>query len=150
MIEDPTWLPYVVMALLVGVPALTGVALIIAAARRWVRLRRLAAQGRQATARVVDNQLSSGSNGRVTFRPVVVFRTDSDQEVTAVLGDLNGFESHVVGTEIAVFYDARTPTEAVPVGRGHGGLIAAAVFGLIFVGFAVLAYRLVGDFSDFG
>ncbi|GIE32745.1 hypothetical protein Ait01nite_057900 [Actinoplanes italicus] len=150
MTEDPAWLPYVLMAFLVGVPAMAGVLIIVVAARRWFRLRRLATEGRQATARVVDNQQRSGSGHRIVFRPVVVFRTDSDQEVTTVLPDLTRFESHVIGTEITVYYDERTPAEAVSVGRGNGGLIVAVVLGLIFLGFAVLAYRLMGGFGEFG
>src|SRR5690349_12836970 len=101
-----------VVALLVGIPALAGAALIIMAIRRWMTLRALGASGRPATARVVDNQMESGSEGRMRFRPIVTFRTDSGQDVTTTLPDLDGFRSHIVGTEIGVLYDPSNPGAA--------------------------------------
>jgi hypothetical protein len=154
MIEDLDWLPYVVSAFVVGVPALAGALMIFSAVRRWLRVRELAASGERATARVVDNQVESGTNGRMTFSPVVEFETGSGRQVTAVLGDLSGFRSHVAGTEIAVFYDGRSPTDATPAGKGTAGLAVAVVFGLVFLGFAVIAYlftsSLFDEFQDFG
>ncbi|MBB2944567.1 hypothetical protein FB565_004296 [Actinoplanes lutulentus] len=152
MIEDATWLPYAVTAFLVGVPALVGIALIVAAVRRWLTLRALAASGRPATARVVDNQMESSSEGQMSFRPVVTFRTEAGQEVTTPLADLDGFRSHIVGTEIAVLYDPERPSEATPARGSNTRLIATVVFGVIFLVFAVCAYRLgsamISDFLD--
>lgn len=146
MLEDLTWLSSVVTVLVVGVPALAGVSMIFFAVRRWLRVRELTASGRPATARIVDNQVESGANGRMSFRPVVEFRTESGQQVTAVVGDLTGFRSHLVGTEIAVFYDAQTPTDVTPATKATAGLVGAMVFGLAFLGFSWLAHELTGEF----
>ena len=154
MIENLAWLSYFVMAFLVGIPALVGAWLIFTAARRWRRLRVLAASGQRATARVVDNQLESWSEGRTRFRPVVTFRAGSGQEVTTVLADLGGFRSHVVGTEIEVLYDPQKPIEAAPVRKGGAGLILTLVFGRIFLAFSLFAYQMadlvLSEFRDFG
>ncbi|BBH68356.1 hypothetical protein ACTI_50410 [Actinoplanes sp. OR16] len=142
----------IVLALVVGIPALTGVALIVIAVRRWLALRALGTSGRQATARVVDNQMESRSEGRMSFRPIVTFRTDSGQEITTPLADLGGFRSHVVGTEIAVLYDPANPSAAAPVRGTRGRLAATVVFGVIFLAFAVCAYgvgRTALDPADF-
>ncbi|MGC4868110.1 DUF3592 domain-containing protein [Micromonospora sp. DT53] len=153
MIENLAWLPYVT-AFVVGVPALVGAGLIFAAARRWSKLRALAASGQRATAQVVDNQLESWSDGRTAFRPVVTFQASSGQEVTTVLADLGGFRSHLVGTEIDVLYDPQKPTEAAPVRKGNTRLIITLVFGLIFLTFSLCAYQMadlvLSEFRDFG
>jgi Protein of unknown function (DUF3592) len=154
MIEESTWWPHLVMAFIVGVPALVGGALIFVAIRRWTRIRALTASGRQTTARVVDNQWESWSDGQTSFRPVVAFRTESGQEVTTALADLTGFRSHIVGTEIAVVYDPVQPSEATPARRNNGRVVATAVFGVVFLMFALCAYRLAGtlltEFGEFG
>jgi hypothetical protein len=133
---------------LVGGPALAGAGLIVAAVRRWLKLRALTAAGRPATARVVDNQLESWSDGRTSFRPVVTFRTEAGQDVTAVLADLDGFRSHLAGTEIPVVYDPANPAEATPARRPTGKLVVTLVFGVIFLLFAVCAYQVGGSMLD--
>ncbi len=154
MIENLTWLPYLVMPFFVGIPALVGAGLIFVAARRWRRQRALAASGQRATAQVVDNQVESWSQGRTSFRPVVRFRTGSGHEVTTVLADLSGFRSHLVGTDIEVLYDPQKPTEAAPVRKGGAGLVIALVLGLIFLTFSLFAYQMadlvLSGFRDVG
>ena len=85
---------------------------------------------------------------------MVTFRAGSGQEVTTVLGDLGGFRSHVVGTEIEVLYDQQKPIEAAPVRKGGAVLILTLVFGLIFLGFSLFAYQMadlvLSEFPDFG
>jgi hypothetical protein len=152
MTDEPAWVPYLVMAFIVGVPALAGTSLIIAAVVRWNKLRALHAGGRQTTARVVDNQMESWSEGRTSFRPVVAFRTDTGQEVTTALADMDEFRSHLVGTEIPVFYDPEKPSEATPAKRPGGRFVATLAFGVIFLVFAVCAYQMIGtafEFADF-
>ncbi|WP_143162591.1 DUF3592 domain-containing protein [Couchioplanes caeruleus] len=80
MIENMSWLAKLVAVLIVGIPALTGVGLLVAGARRWSRLRALASSGHRAVAQVVDNQMESWSDGRTSYRPVVTFRTDMGQD----------------------------------------------------------------------
>ncbi|MEU4558622.1 DUF3592 domain-containing protein [Actinoplanes sp. NPDC023936] len=153
MIGASTWWTHAVTAFLVGVPALVGLGLLAATARRWAKLRALTASGRPATARVVDNQLESRSNGRTTFRPVVTFRTESGQEVTTTLPDLDGFRSHLAGTEVAVRYDPQKPSDATPAQRNSGRLVVTMVFGVLFLVFAVCAYQMIStgvdEFGDF-
>ncbi|GGN75112.1 hypothetical protein GCM10010112_46010 [Actinoplanes lobatus] len=154
MIGESPWWHYVVTALVVGVPALVGTGLIFAAARRWTKLRTLTASGRQTTARVVDNQLESWSDGRTSFRPVVTFQTDSGQEVTTALDDLDGFRSHIIGTEVPVIYDPLKPSDATPAHKNGGRLVTTVVFGVLFLAFAIGAYSVVSTvldgFGDFG
>jgi hypothetical protein len=162
MIDGLAWLRYVVGAVMVGVPALVGSVLIVVAVRRWGRLRALAAEGQRATGRVVDNQLESWSDGRTRFRPVVTFRTSSGQEVTTVLEDLagnrshlvGGNRSHLVGTEVELFYDPEKPADAAPARSDRAGFVVALVFGVIFLVFAVCAFRVTGlvfsQFEEFG
>ncbi|MBW6439232.1 DUF3592 domain-containing protein [Actinoplanes hulinensis] len=154
MIGESTWWHYVVTALFVGVPALVGAALIVAATRRWTRLSSLTASGRQTTARVVDNQLESWSDGRTSFRPVVTFQTDSGQEVTTALADLDGFRSHIIGTEVPVVYDPQKPSDATPAHKSGGRLVTTVVVGVLFLAFAICAYPVVSavldGFGDFG
>ncbi|MFC3385494.1 DUF3592 domain-containing protein [Couchioplanes azureus] len=157
MIENVGWLPKLVAVLIVGIPALTGVGLLVAGARRWSRLRALAGSGQRTVARVVDNQLESWSDGRTSYRPVVTFRTGTGQEVRTVLGDLASFRSHLAGTEIEVFYDPANPSEAAPTRKGGQGVVLYLVFGVVFLVFALCAYQMADmaldfftDFEDFG
>ncbi|MBB3097866.1 hypothetical protein FHR83_005550 [Actinoplanes campanulatus] len=157
MIGESPWWHYVVTALFAGVPALVGAGLIVAAVRHWSKLRTLTASGRQTTARVVDNQLESWSDGQTRFRPVVTFQTDSGQEVTTALADLDGFRSHIIGTEVPVIYDPQKPSEATPAQKGGGRLVTTVVVGMLFLVFAICAYPAItavldafGDFGDFG
>ncbi|WP_204300117.1 DUF3592 domain-containing protein [Actinoplanes campanulatus] len=154
MIGESPWWHHVVTALFVGAPALVGAGLIVAAVRRWSSLRTLTASGRQTTARVVDNQLESWSDGRTSFRPVVTFQTDSGQEVTTALADLDGFRSHIIGTEVPVVYDPQKPSDATPADKSGGRLVTTVVAGVLFLVFAICAYPVVSavldGFGDFG
>ncbi|MEU8242288.1 DUF3592 domain-containing protein [Actinoplanes missouriensis] len=153
MIEESDWWSRVGMAFLVGGPTLVGLVLFVGAARQWTRVRALLVSGRPATARVVDNQLESLSDGRTSFRPVVTFRTESGQEVTTTLPDLDGFRSHLVGTEVAVRYDPEKPSDATPAQRSNTPVVVMVVFGVLFLVFAVCAYRMIStsmeEFGDF-
>ncbi|GIF63297.1 hypothetical protein Ais01nite_13320 [Asanoa ishikariensis] len=154
MIEKLTWLPYLVTAFVVGVPALVGIGLIVTTALRWNKLRTLAGSGQRVTAQVVDNQLESWSGGRTRFRPVVRFQPGAGPEVTTVLTDLVGFRSHVVGTKIEVLYDPQNPTKAAPVRAGGWTLMIPLAFGLMFLVFGFCAYQIadsvLGVFHDVG
>lgn len=151
MIDAPAWLPYLLLVGVVGLPALVGVAAIVGGVRQWSRQRALAGSGERAGAEVVDNQMQSWSGGRTTFRPVVTFRTLSGQEVKAAVEDLDDSASHIVGTRIEVFYDPAEPAK-VTSGRGGGGnLTTSIIFGLLFLGFALVAYLgLSAAMADFG
>ncbi|BAL91192.1 hypothetical protein AMIS_59720 [Actinoplanes missouriensis 431] len=156
MIEESDWWSRVGTAFLVGMPTLVGLALLVGAARQWARVRALLVSGRPATARVVDNQLESLSDGRTSFRPVVTFRTETGQEVTTTLPDLDGSRSHLVGTEVAVRYDPEKPSDATPAKASSAQTVVAVVFGVIFLVFALVAYQVMssgmedaGQFSDF-
>ena len=154
MIESSAWPPYVVMGFVVGVPALVGAGLIVAAVRRWHKVRTLAASGQRVTAQVVDNQLESLPNRGTRFRPVVTFQPSPGQEVTTVLADLAGLRSHVVGTRIDVVYDPRNPTEASSVGGIGWRLLIPLGFGLAFLALARCAYQIadvvLGVFREVG
>jgi hypothetical protein len=148
MIEEMAWLPYVVATVVVGLPALAGIAMIVVGVRRRGQQRDLVSSGQQVSARVVDNQMESWSGGRTSFRPVVTYRTLAGQEVTTVLADLDGFRSHVVGTELVVFYDPAKPADATPVGGAGSRVAVTIVFGVIFLVFALVAFFVAGMIID--
>ncbi|MFI5497031.1 DUF3592 domain-containing protein [Actinoplanes sp. NPDC051859] len=153
MDELSEWLPTLGSVLIVGIPAVAGLALISAGVRRWIRHRSLAGSGHRATAVVVDNQLQSRSEGQTHFRPVVTFRTAAGQELKTVV-DLPQSRSYLTGTEFEIYYDPQRPTEVTPVRNGQRGTITYLVFGVVFLVFALFAYQLTStmfeEFEDFG
>lgn len=138
------WFAVLVSSLVVLVPAGVGVAVIIAGVRRWLRARQLTAHGVPATAVVVENQQQSLSEGQIQFLPVVRFHTSSGQEIRTVLEDLAGNRSHLAGAEHRIVYDPDEPQRAAVPGGRAGTLIGSLTFGLVFLGFAALAYRFAG------
>jgi hypothetical protein len=142
--DDMRGFSILVSSLVVLIPALVGASMILVGVRRWLRARRLTAHGVPATAVVVDNQQESLSEGRIRFLPVVRFRTTTGQEISTVLEDLAGHRSHLAGTEHPVIYDADDPQRAVVPGARSGRLVGALVVGLVFLGFAAVAYRIIG------
>lgn len=108
--------------------------------RRGMVLRRRSADlvrvGRQVSAVVVDNQMESRSEGRMTFRPVVRFQPATGPEVTVVAGE-GSERSFLVGSPLQVVYDPADPAKValagVRAGRGHVSV------GILFVIMGLLA-----------
>jgi hypothetical protein len=148
MIDDMRGFQILVSSLVVLVPAGIGVTAILVSVRRWLRARQLTASGVPATAVVIDNQQESLSEGQIRFLPVVRFHTRSGQEVHTVLEDLANHRSHLAGTEYPIVYDPDNPRSTVVPGGRTGKLIVSLVFGLVFLGFAACAYRIVGPLLD--
>lgn len=99
----------------------------------------LAAAGLRAGAVVVDNQQEARGDS-VVFRPVVQFRTSVGQEVRAVVETVVSNRSHLTGLPMEIIYDPAAPQHVTRPGDRTGGGIGAIVAGLIFLGFAVLAF----------
>src|SRR5689334_1559575 len=102
-----------VSAFLVLLPAGAGLTMIIIGLRHWNRARRLTATGERALATVVDNQIVSHSQGRVSFLPVVTFRTQTGREIRTVLTDQRGNQSHLTGSQQTVAFDPEQPDRPV-------------------------------------
>jgi uncharacterized protein DUF3592 len=147
MIDDGSrWFGLLVTAFVVLVPTAMGVGMIAAAVRRWRQARYLAQVGRRTKAVVVENQQRSGSEGRITFIPVVRFVTTAGQEIRTPVEDLGGYDSHLTGTEYEIVYDPDRPqTAMVPTG-GTGGVVGAVIFALVCFGFAAAALFMSGTF----
>ncbi|GAB1691763.1 DUF3592 domain-containing protein [Krasilnikovia sp. M28-CT-15] len=139
------WIPVVVYLFMIGVPAIAGSAMITAGVRRILRVRRIADIGFDAEAVVVDNQQRSGQHGRITFRPVVTYRTRSGQDIKTVIDDAASNRSYLTDTRIQVRYDPDQPEQPVTAGRGPRTGIAAIAFGGVFLGFAALVYVLLSS-----
>jgi hypothetical protein len=129
--------------------ALFGMASVVWGVLRLRRSRRLAQQGRAATGVVVDNQTTSHSRGGgrgsyVTFRPVIEYRTEMGQQVTAV-GPVGTRTSFVKGATVGLRYDPEHPEQVELVsgaGRGSGG-VAAIVIGLALAAVAAIFIAVV-------
>ncbi|MFI5935855.1 DUF3592 domain-containing protein [Actinoplanes sp. NPDC051494] len=135
-----------VSALVVGFPALVGLALVAFGIRTWLRTRTLATEGVQAIAVVVDNQHESRTDGEIIFRPVVQFRTMDGREITTALENAPSRRSHIAGRQVTVAYDPQNPERANGTGETgsrSGGGIVAIIAGTVFIGFAIVAYLLV-------
>lgn len=118
----------------------------------WVllRSRRLARDGREAEGTVVESQMESrrrtgtgpGSNSSyVVFHPVVRFRTDMGQEVTAV-GPAPSNRSFITGTAVRLRYDPDDPSRIEITsgpGKGTGGATGIAAGLVLLVVLAVIA-----------
>lgn len=132
-----------VSALVVLIPAATGLTMIIRGLRHWNRARRLTDTGEQATATVVDNQLESHSHGSVAFRPIVTFTTRTGREVRTVLADQVSHRSHLPGSQQTVAFDPEQPDRAVSADGQTAGAARALIIGSIFLLFAGVALVLV-------
>ncbi len=136
----------VVSAFVVLVPAGVGLAMIIGGLRHWNRARRLTETGERALATVVDNQVESGSNGSMSFTPVVTFTTQTGREIRTVLAEQSSFRSHLAGSQQTVAFDPEHPDKAVATTGQTGGAARALVFGSIFLLFSGFALFLVSHF----
>jgi hypothetical protein len=85
--EGSRWFGLFVTAFVVLIPTAMGVGMITSAVRRWRQARYLAEAGRRTKAVVVENQQRSGSEGRITFIPVVRFVTAAGQEIRTPVED---------------------------------------------------------------
>ncbi|GAA1804102.1 hypothetical protein GCM10009682_27310 [Luedemannella flava] len=130
-----------------GLMALGGLALAGWGVWRTARSRRLAADGRTATGVIVDNQVTShsGEHGAsLTFAPVIEYRTELGQQVTAV-GPVGLRRSFIKGTQVQVRYDPAKPEQIELLsgpGRGSGGVVAI-VIGLLMAVAAVVFLSFV-------
>jgi hypothetical protein len=147
MIDDGSrWFGLLVTAFVVLIPTAMGVALVVAAIRRWLRARHLVGVGQKAMAVVIENQQRSGSEGQLTFLPVVRFITTTGQEIRTVLDDLASNESHLTGTEYEIVYDPGNPKTAMRPARGTGSLIGAIIFALLLFAVAGFVLRVTAPF----
>ncbi|WP_412746644.1 DUF3592 domain-containing protein [Krasilnikovia sp. MM14-A1004] len=137
------WVPAVLYLVMIGIPALAGCVMITAGVRGILRNRRIADIGYDADAVVVDNQQRSAGDGRISFRPVVTYRTRSGQEIKAVIDDAVSNRSYLTDTRLQVRYDPDQPDQPVTAGRGPRTSITTIVFGFVFLGFAALVYQML-------
>ncbi|MCU7727291.1 DUF3592 domain-containing protein [Actinoplanes sp. KI2] len=141
MIDDDQGFELLARLFLVIVPTLVALFATVAAARKWLRHRRLTAEGSRATAVVTGNQRESHDQGRLLFRPVVTYHTDTGREISTVLEELPHHREHLTGTEYPIAYDPSAPDRPI-VARGiTAELIALLAVALVFLAFAVLAYH---------
>jgi hypothetical protein len=134
---------YAVIAVVVGVPTVAGLAAIVAGFRRRQRVRRLDVEGQRITAIVDGNQRVAQSEGRDTFLPVVRFRTREGREIRTALDGSSRYESYLTDVPIEILYDPADPGHARSVdNRGDNGIMAVVV-GFGFLAFSVLAYFFV-------
>lgn len=138
-----SWVALVVSAFVVLVPAVAGLAMIAGGLRHWKRARRLTDTGERALATVVDNQIQSGSNGSMSFTPIVTFTTQTGRSVRTVLAEQSSFRSHVAGSQQTVAFDPEHPDRAVATTGQQGAAVRALIFGSVFLLFAGVALVLV-------
>ena len=123
---------------LIGVAVVVGgVVMTVRARRRSADRTRLRTEGRKATGVVVDNQVHSHHEHRMTFAPVVRFEADGREVV--VVGDQRWNRSFVTGRPAEVLYDPAAPDRAhvraeggSVFGNGTGGVFLA-LFGVAFL-----------------
>jgi hypothetical protein len=127
----------VVVGLITLVPLGFGIGLVGYGIVKGRRARQLEQGGERVHGLVVDNQMESRTQGRITFRPVVRFRTLAGVDITAVT-EQPSYRSHVVGTTVPVVYNPASPSRASVVGRSSGAT------GLIVVGVLVIAFSVCG------
>ncbi|MEV0270754.1 DUF3592 domain-containing protein [Hamadaea sp. NPDC050747] len=132
---------FMIVAAVIGVGGIVGLVKGVARLRGSASLRE---DGRETTGTVVDSQMESrgaGDNRFMVFRPVVRFRTQEGQEVTAV-GPNASRRSFVKDSTVPLRYHPDRPAEIeIVTGEGSGsgawamiaGGLLAAVAGLFFV-----------------
>jgi hypothetical protein len=145
----------IVVAVVIGV---IGVLMIFRGFAALGRSRQLADSGQQTTATIVDTQMTSHratgnqqmgtySSSYMTFKPVVQYRTQMGQVVTAV-GPTSTRTSFVKGTTVPIRYNPDDPSQIEllsGMGRGSGGVarIAVGIFFVVFViGFIFFALSI--------
>jgi len=134
---------YIVIAIVVGVPALAGLAAIVSGIRRRQRVQRLNRDGHRITAVVDGNQRVAQSEGRDTFRPVVRFHTREGAEVRTAVDGLSSYESYLTDVPMEIIYDPADPQHAMPIDYRGAGAIVAVLVGVGFLAFSVGAYFFV-------
>jgi hypothetical protein len=127
----------VLVALITLVLLALGIGLVVHGVAKGRRARQHEQGGERVQGVVVDNQVESRTQGRITFRPVVRFRTLAGVETIAVT-EQPSFRSHVVGTAVPVVYDPADPSRASVVGRSSGAT------GLVVVGVLVIVFSVCG------
>ncbi len=132
----------VVAGLIAGVAALVGALAIVRGLRRGAADRELARTGARTSGEIVDNRVHSGTEGGMTFSPVVRF-TDSTGREQVVAGEERVRTSWVTGTTVQVLYDPQRP-DRVRVGTSGSGSSVAVVFGVVFLAFAAAVVLGVG------
>jgi hypothetical protein len=124
--------------------ALVGLGIVVGGIRMTVRSRRrsrdasrLQREGRKVTGVVIDNQVHSRHEHRMTFAPVVRFEADGRDVV--VVGEQRWNRSFVTGRPAEVLYDPAAPDRAhvraeggSVFGNGTSGVFLA-VFGIAFL-----------------
>jgi hypothetical protein len=135
----------VAAATLVGV--LWSIVRALRAESAGARLRR---EGVPASGTVVDNTMTSTTQRRLVFSPVVEFRTRSGQEVTAAALQ-TAATSWPRGATVDVSYDPTDPTRFVLAGApSRGTLVANTLIGALVVaimaGTVVAMYRVWWEF----
>jgi hypothetical protein len=142
-----------VLALITLVAAATLVGVlwsIVQALRTESSSSRLRRDGVPAAGTVVDNTMTSTTQRRLLFSPVVEFRTRSGQQVTAPAHQ-TAATSWPRGTSVDVSYDPEDPTRFVLAGAPpRGTLVANTLVGVLVVaimaGAVVAMYRVWGEF----
>ncbi|GAA2574133.1 hypothetical protein GCM10010435_56780 [Winogradskya consettensis] len=143
MNDDYDWLSIFGTVMLVVLPVLAGAAMIFFGIRSWFRARRLAEIGTHVTATVVDNQEHSNSDGQITYYPVVTFRTTDGREIKTALNSSPSNTSHLTDKPIGIIYDPADPDHASTPGNRIAGTIVMIIFGLLFIGFGLVAFNTI-------
>ncbi len=108
--------------------------------------------GARATGTVVDfstsHSRSSDSRATVSYHPVVEFQADGRTLTITGSGQANR-PAYDQGQPVTVVYDPRKPTEAVvdDFWQAWAGPLFLIVFGVGFVFFGFLAYRMMSLFK---
>lgn len=131
-----------VFRVVAGLAAMGGVLTIVHGLRRGATARELARTGTRTSGVVLANQMHSGTEGGMTFSPVVRF-TDSSGRDQVVAGEEGSSTSWVTGTTVQVLYDPERP-DRVAVGTSRGGPVGAVVVGVVILAFAVAVVVGVG------
>jgi len=127
---------------LVGVAVVVGgVVMALRARRRSREAARLRTEGRQATGVVVDNQVQSRHERRMTFAPIVRFEAEGREVV--VVGDQRWNRSFVTGRPAQVVYDPAAPDRAHVRAEG-GSVFGNGTSGIFLTVFGIAFLVLVG------
>jgi hypothetical protein len=137
-----TWL-FTALPMLAGLlPLAVGLAIVISAVVRLRRNRRLRTVGIPVTATVVDNQVISGTEGRVSFAPVLTYRTREGREIKTA-GSNRSHKSYIAGSAIEIQYDPDRPDRVLVPGESAVPYLAL-VLGLVFVLFGTVVIVVTG------
>jgi hypothetical protein len=124
------------VSLIAGIPLLAGIGMIVYSLNAQKRARHLRSVGVPASGVVVDNQMTSWSEGRVTFSPVITFQTAEGRELT-VVSQQSSHRSYVKGSPVELRYDPERPEKVILDREGAGPWILMAM-GAVFILFALV------------